>query len=288
MNREPLFILGNPRSGTSLLRSLLNAHPDLCIPPECGFLLWLYPHWKDAQWTAQNRHAFAASVHASRKFETWDIEQDELVKALNCQDIGSYADAASCIYQAYASTRGHADSIWGDKNNYYIAHVARLKQIFPGARFVHIVRDVRDVACSYRELGHKTITSIYQPSLESNCAAIAEEWRSNNESAQLHLLGTDHIRIRYEDLVTQTEKTINSVFDLLCIDQLEGTTPDLHVANLDEPIEFLQWKSKLKGPVDAGSVGRFKRDLAPEAIQEIEVIAGSLLTEYGYLPVRKH
>ncbi len=284
MNREPLFILGNPRSGTSLLRSLLNAHPNICIPPECGFLLWLHPNWKDVNWNADTKQAFAAAVYASRKFETWEIEQAVLVKALNNRAVGSFAEAASCVYRTYAASRGRAGGIWGDKNNYYIGHVAHLKGIFPSARFVHMVRDVRDVACSYRELGLKTINSIYQPRLESNCAAIAKDWRSNNESAQHNLSGTDHIRIRYEDLVSRTESTINGIFTLLGIDRLIGTTSDLHMAYLDEPVEFLQWKAKLNGPVDVGSVGRFKQDLPPEEIQVIEDIAGSLLTEFGYLP----
>lgn len=282
MNREPLFIIGNPRSGTSLLRSLLNAHQDMCIPPECGFLLWLYPNWKDAEWNADGKRSFAAAVQASRKFETWGVEPAELEGTLRAASIGSYADAASCVFRTYAIKKGRANGILGDKNNYFIQHIPKLREIFPNARFVHIVRDVRDVACSYRELDRKSISSIYQPRLQSNCAAIAQEWQTNNESARRDLMGAEHTLVRYEDLVCRTEETINGIFGFLGLERLHGITTELHLRHLDEPPEFLQWKAKLTGPVDTGSVGRYKLDLTQDEINVIQHIAGGMMVEYGY------
>src|SRR5690606_37205451 len=105
---HPFFILGHPRSGTSLLRSLLNAHPDVAIPPECGFLLWLYPAWKDAEWTPANKRAFAIAVSDCRKFETWGLNVDYLIQEVEATNIDSYLDAASSVYMAYAKAHGRS------------------------------------------------------------------------------------------------------------------------------------------------------------------------------------
>lgn len=284
MTSEPLFIIGNPRSGTSLLRSLLNAHPSLCIPPECGFLLWLHADWKDTKWDQEAIGGFATAVFTSRKFETWGIEHDTIVQALSMLPIGSYADAASRVYRAYAAAKGKPNSVWGDKNNYYIQHVSDLRAIFSQARFVHIVRDVRDVACSYRELGRKDMASVYKPQLEQDCASIAAEWSANNLKARQALDGARHIRIRYEDLVAHVEPVLNSIFSFLGVEQLSGTSRELHIRNLDEPKEFLQWKQKLSAPVDAASVGRYRQELPLAEIARIELEAGTLMAEFGYLP----
>jgi hypothetical protein len=47
VNKKQVFIIGNPRSGTSLLRIMLNSHSSMVVPPECGFIQWWYQKYKD-------------------------------------------------------------------------------------------------------------------------------------------------------------------------------------------------------------------------------------------------
>ena len=78
MSEIPLFILGNPRSGTTLLRRIINAHSLYCVPPECGFVQWLYDkygHWK--QELVSNREfvdSFLTDLEKCRKIETWNLD----------------------------------------------------------------------------------------------------------------------------------------------------------------------------------------------------------------------
>lgn len=282
ITNPPLFILGNPRSGTSLLRSLLNVHQDLCIAPECGFLLWLYPKWKDGPWNAEHLKAFGADVFGSRKFETWGLTPHQLEAQIGGIPNPSFARAAQAVYRAYAVLKGKPNAWVGDKNNYYITQGDVLHQIFPDATFIHIVRDVRDVACSYRELGTKEIQSVYKPQLPFSPEGIAREWMENNTAAINATRGVKCVFTRYEDIIAHPMDTMNDIFEQLGLMALPNLTTTSHLINFDEPQEFMQWKPKLGKAIDQGSVERYRTELSVAEIDSIELVAGKLMNEFGY------
>lgn len=282
MPQEGFFIIGNPRSGTSLLRSLLNVHPQVCVAPECGFLLWLRPAWTDRTWDADAWSRFALEVHACRKFETWGIPIAALERELMAAKPASFPEAAGVVYATYARVRGKNNAIWGDKNNYYIGQVPEIRSMYPASKFIHIVRDVRDVACSYMELAHKAQGVQYRPELPQDAEAIAREWTRNNQAAMAALDGAVQVLIRYEDLVAEPATAVNTLFRHLGLEPLDHMDANSHVGNLDEPLEFLHWKAKLTSPVDKASVGRFHKDLAAQDVRRIEAVAAALMDRFGY------
>lgn len=219
----------------------------------------------------------------SRKFETWELSKDQLMSELMRASIKNYQDAVSRVFEAYARSKGRDISSWGDKNNYYVAQAGVLKERFPEAYFLHITRDVRDVACSYRELMQRPIDSKYKPVLNVDAATIAAEWVENNSNVMNSLDGhPGYMRIRYEDLVTDVVGTMTAVFEKLELPTTGLLASDMHLRALDEPIEFLQWKAKLTGPADSASVGRYRYELTTLEIDAIEQVAGSLMNRYGY------
>ncbi len=284
MSTRAYFVLGNPRSGTSLFRSMLNAHPATVVPPECGFILWLADTWNKADWTAPgSAEAFADAVLASRKFETWELTKEHLLAELEHAPVQDYRDAVTRVVQAYARSKGRSVQCWGDKNNYYVTQVDALKALFPDASFLHIARDVRDVACSYRELMGRSIDSKYKPVLSVDVAAIAAEWVENNSNVLAALEGhPGYLRLRYEDLVADVAGTMRTVFTKLGLPTEGLVGADMHLRSLDEPAEFLQWKAKLSAPADSASVGRFHAELSQAEIAEIETVAGPMMNRLGY------
>jgi hypothetical protein len=283
--RWPLFIIGNPRSGTSLLRSLLNAHPGICIAPECGFLLWLKPKWKDVPLKDEKLEEFIQDVLRSRKFHTWNLSFMALKEELMQRSGFTFQAGAMAVYKAYARSKGKPEAWVGDKNNYYISHCGALLELWPSSTFIHIVRDVRDVTCSYRELAKKELKSTFYPNLDTEPARIAEEWLHNNREAMRVLdSSTQYFRVRYEDMVSDPTHTLKSLYEQIGLAPQVDLSPTMHLTNLDEPQEFMDWKAKLKEPVNNGSVGRFEQALSGPEIKEIEKIAGPLMAEFGYSP----
>jgi len=288
----PIFVLGNPRSGTTLLRLMLTCHPHITIPPECGFALWLEPRWGD--WTPERTRdrgevfRFVEDVLASRKFETWHVTGPELLEAIDRDAPDSYADLVRSVYGAYLLHVGRGDSRWGDKNNWYIHQVADIRALFPDSVLVHLVRDGRDVACSYLELAQQRIESVYAPRLPHALDAIAQEW-VDNVSGLRSAFAADGwrnvIELRYEDLVADPTGTLTRV--------LRGVGEDFHPDVLDyaarnvsqelEPREFLQWKARTVSAPDATLVGRYRRELDATQIALLTSRMGPLLEQYGYV-----
>jgi hypothetical protein len=221
---------------------------------------------------------------ASRKFETWELTEEQLSDVVLSAPINSYAQAGALVYTAYARARGKEIRAWGDKNNYYVKHVPELLSLVPDARIIHIVRDPRDVVCSYLELGDRAIGSKYVPVLSRDPVEAAAEWQENNDLIVegCKSLGAAYTRVRYEDLVGSFRTVISALFTALGVPMPVDFDDRSHLRMLDEPREFLQWKAKVAGPVDVSSVGRFKKELDAGTIAAVERAASRGMRTFGY------
>ncbi|WP_417214490.1 sulfotransferase family protein [Bizionia sp.] len=286
LNR-PIFILGNPRSGTSLLRLMLHSHSEISIPPESHFFLWLEDKYK--HWSSDCLDEFIEDLFASTKFETWNIEREALRAFLIAEKVLSYGQLISLIYAFYIQQEGQeTTTYWGDKNSLWIEKLEVIKTHYPNAFFIHIVRDGRDVACSYKSLNKKIFDSPYAPKLPNQVVDIAQVWKTNVEAVDLFLLEkvkpTNKITIRYEDLINTPTEMITKILDKLALhieqDQLNYFLKDSQDI---EPLAFLKWKEKLKQPLDIKNIGKFKHELTNTDIASFNFIAKTTLRKYNYL-----
>lgn len=288
----PFFVIGSPRSGTTMLRLMLTSHPQLLVPPECGFLLWLQPQfggWGAVEFAdADNIARFAHAVTAARKFDTWRLTRDEVAAAVAARTARGYADACDAVYRLFAARAGKPEAIWGDKNNYYLAHVGALRALFPRARFLHIVRDGRDAACSYREVMALPSTSPYRPVLPVAIGDIARQWAGDVRTIrdQLAILpAADACEMRYEDLTADPARELTRICSWLGV-AFAPAMLRFHAANREsglEPAETLDWKQRTLVPVSRATVGRYTELLGPDEAAEFVAIAGAELRDYGYL-----
>ena len=288
---NPLFIIGNPRSGTTLLRLVVTSHSNVCIPPEAGFVCWfsgVYGAWTQSDWANQNNtQNFLEAVATSKKFETWGLNISDLLAAFKTELPINYSSACSIIYNEYRKKNKPSASMWGDKNNFYINHVELINELYPSARFIHILRDPRDVACSYIELSRLKSKSIYRPNLPNDPVEIANQWLQNNVSASRslsRLSKSQRLCIRYEDLALNPKNTLSTICSFLGLDFEDGML-ESHLQNKIyhlEPSETLDWKKKTLSPITSSQIGRYKVDLSSEQINAIEKIAIGYMEKSGY------
>ncbi|MCH2556037.1 MAG: sulfotransferase [Alcanivorax sp.] len=272
------FILGNPRSGTSLFRLILNSHPSITVPPECGFALWLADRYK-GEFEDTQTYNYIMDVLNTRKFETWGLDFDAIDDQIQRNQPKNYAGLCRCVYLAYARKTEKNAEIVGDKNNYYINNMDLIKKYFSGSKKIFIVRDGRDVACSYRKLSEKNIVSKYRPILKNDIAEIAMEW-ADSVDIMMASVKEGAIFIKYEDLLVSPEETLRYVCRHLGLDfhpLMLG-----YERNNDEPKEFLQWKAKTLEGLDPGRIGGFKSELSDSNINEFNAIAEKQLTWLNY------
>lgn len=278
-SNSPFFILGNPRSGTSLFRLMLNNHPEIVVPPECGFAEWLYEEFGGEGMNENTYREFLLKVFNTRKFETWNLNFDDILYSIKESKPNNYQELVREVYRGYARKSGKKSAYFGDKNNYYINNVEKIEEIFPGCKKIFIVRDGRDVACSYLELEHKKISSMYSPNLTKDVTKIAKEWRKSVE-VMTHWTAGGALNIRYEDLVLDPNATLKKVCEFLNVAYSENMLD--YYKNNDEPEEFKAWKGKTFEPIEGSSVGRYKRDLSLGQLAAFENISKEMLKKAGY------
>jgi hypothetical protein len=290
--KPPFFIIGNPRSGTTLLRLMLDSHRDLLVPPECGFAVWWhekYRGWSEASCADGTLDPFLADLATSRKIETWGLDFDVLRDLIAAERPASYAELASLVYVFYGRSTGRTFVRWGDKNNFHVTRVDLIARIFPESHFIHIVRDGRDVACSYRRLAGMNLRSEYAPRLPAELPEIAREWRSNLDAAiaSFDAIGWSRVHeLRYEDLVSRPAAELERVCAFLG-ETSDGGMLDYHTgvsSRRHEPEAFLAWKGRVQEPPDASEVGKHLREMSAEELAAFEEVTHDLLTRYGYAP----
>ena len=146
------FIIGSARSGTTLLRTILNGHPEVAVPPESRFITELWHGREEVE-----VDDFLDQLRAHRLFHAWDLEIELVRDEIGGGPRAAYADVTEAAHRAWAKSKGK--SCWGDKTPRYIEHIPLLAQLWPDAKFVHQIRDGRNVALSYADVpfGPKTL-----------------------------------------------------------------------------------------------------------------------------------
>lgn len=276
------FVVGVPRSGTTLLRLMLDAHPALAIPPETGFGAVL----ADPAVVAAGPDEL---LHAVQALPTWPdlaFERDYLRARLARVRPWSAADGVRAVYALYAER--HRKERWGDKTPIHCQHMTTLARHLPEARFVHIVRDGRDVAASVRSL----------PISPGSIEEIAADWRDQILDARRQAAELPHYReVRYERLVTEPEAVLRELCDYLTLDfdaamlraheraeERHREMPERVLADGTHITheERNRWHGLTLRPPDPSRAGRWRSALSGDERARFEAVAGALLGELGY------
>ncbi|VGO21030.1 sulfotransferase family protein [Pontiella sulfatireligans] len=285
----PFFIIGNPRSGTTLLRLMLASHPDLLVTPECGFALWLAEEFEGKDPTLKAvRVEYAKKVYTSKKFDTWGITYEVLKSHLINSRPRTYGELVAEVYYCYGQCILNKKFVrWGDKNNFYINYINTIREIYPQAQFIHIIRDGRDIACSYQELNLRNLKSRFAPQLPQDVAKIALEWGKNVSLVRSCLDPLDSItklEISFHDLIMSPTIKLKEICRFLGVgyDSRMLEYHELNGKNNLEPEQLMEWKEKTRFPPQQDRIGRYKKDLKPLDIKIFEQIAGDTLKHYGF------
>jgi len=287
MTYQNVFIIGNPRSGTSLFRMLIGSHSSIIVPPECGFIQWWYIRYKD--WNVENSKSdeavftFVSDLKTSKKIETWDLNYDALKELIKKKLPTSYKELTSLVIFQYGLQKGKRAKFLGDKNNYYIEHLELLKTIYPKAKFLVIIRDPRDVVCSYLKVNSLKTDSKYKPKFPNNISEITLDWVENNTKILQFLNSIDaknYAIIKYEELLIQPQIELQKCTQVLGL-PFENQMLDYYQNNM-EPSELLDWKKKTNQQIDKSNTNKYLEQLSSDEILEINTISKDLMNTFNY------
>ena len=285
------IIVGAPRSGTTLLRLMLDAHPDLAIPPETGFLVLGRELGKGPDPCRRFFELVTEYPPEAPAWQDFGIAKEQFAAALASLQPFTTADACRTFYRLYAAR--FAKARWGDKTPLYGLHLPTITDLLPEAHVIHVLRDGRDVALSLRQ-------TWFSPGNEIE--TLAAYWRDIVLTTREHgaRFGR-YLEVRFEDLVGATEQTLRRVcqfvdlsYDDRMAEYYRGAPQRLaeHRARVrrDGSIVIshegrLRQQALTMSPPQASRVQAWRHSMAPDEFLRFESVAGSLLAALGYCPV---
>ena len=283
------IVVGSPRSGTTLLRLMLDAHSELAIPPETGFVT--LGQQLPGRGEKLRHNFYEAIVHYGEPIPSWadfGISQKHFWAALSEIKPFNVSDGFRTFYRLYATQR--KKQRWGDKTPIYCKHINTIRQVLPEARFIHIIRDGRDAALSLRHLW-------FSPGWEIETQA--SYWRDCVVAARRAGVGhADYMEIRYEDLVLNTREVLERVcahvdlaFEDAMLKYYERAPERLKEhkgRSRSDGTTFLTQEQRLRQqqrvtqPLDPSCIFAWKRTMDAEERRRFQIVAGDLLKELGY------
>ncbi|MBD3370723.1 hypothetical protein GF402_10200 [Candidatus Fermentibacteria bacterium] len=272
--RPMFFVLGRGRSGTTLLRCMLDVHPKISVPPEAMFVMLLRGRYAGVRdWDRDRIHSFCLDLWRERRLLSWHLDPADVERRLmSVAGKASFPVLCRKVYESYAAARGkNGPVLLGDKNPHYCLFAGELMELFPRSRFVHFVRDPRDNVLSFQRVGFDL----------NGTAALAYRWkRYNLEVLRYSREYPDRfLLLRFEDLLSDPESCLEKLCSFLGV-EFDPVMLDFHAMARDVP-EW-EWHGNLSRPLDPSRCYGWKDRMGQREVCVVESVCGELIDSFGY------
>jgi hypothetical protein len=248
-----IVIGGTPRSGTTLVRRILDRHPNLCCGPETSILL-------------------PGGLRVDQVASAYRWPAPELRRMMaDSPSQGAFVDGFAARYR---EQRGRPR--WAEKTPLNVLCFDWVLERFPEARVVHVVRDGRDVVCSMRQhpdrrwVDGQEVKELRPQSVDS----YMRRWVRDTQAGIGRRDDPRYVEVRYEDLVHDPEQVIRRLLEALG----EPWAPDILVEKTPSGGKRAHANSR----ITTGSLGRWRQDLTVDEQRRVQAIGGALLERLGY------
>ncbi len=285
------FVVGHGRSGTTLLRLMLDAHPQLVIPPETQFLPQLIQVAKEPGATADS---VCDVLVGHRRWEDFGIDADDIRSRWRALEPFDLREGVRSFYRLYAGR--FEKPRWGDKSPGYGWNMPPIDKLLPEARFIHLIRDGRDV----------TLSLLAKHDDPPPPAQQARHWIKRVRQTRHQGTRVRHyMETHYEDLLDDPEKQLRRICEFIDLD-FDERMLRYHESAADRMAEIKRdmkggqelTQDRSRGEVSAerrvaihkltsepprkDRIGKWRKEMDPSDLAEFESVAAPLLTELGY------
>ena len=273
----PFFIVGSGRSGTTLMRRMVQANGQVHIPPEItvmGPVIHLFRQYNAMQWS-ELVHLIFARFEFHPESDVFNVSLRPLVQQLVKvpPESRSLAMLLDRFYRYHGEqTAGPCDR-WGDKTPLNSFYLTEIDSIFPDARYVHMLRDGVDVVHSMLQQAHRYTV-----------ASASARWKDAVHAVQTFAQTSPQrcLEIRYESLVREPSAVARRVCDFLDVafdPRMIETDPD--VKGLDD-VRHLDYHANAFKPIVADGIGKGRRTLSESQRRHVQELIGTNLERLGY------
>ncbi len=273
--KAPVFVLGCPRSGTTLLyHMLLSAGNFAVYRAESQVFNVLEPRFGGLSHAA-NRRKLLAAWHDTELFRRTGLERNEVSEQVmaKCRNGG---DFLRIVMEAMARRQGVER--WADCTPEHLLYLDRIKKTIPDALVIHIIRDGRDVALSLEKQGWiRPFAWDRDQTLE--VSAVYWDWIVRRGRKHGRDLGADYVEVRYEDLVVEPRKVLGVVGGFVGQELDYEKIERVGIGSVSRPNSSFSAEMKDGG---FNPVCRWKNSLSPAQLERLEALMGGTLRALGY------
>jgi sulfotransferase family protein len=279
---RPLFIGACPRSGTTLLRSMLNNHPDFAMPAETDFVIpvWLNRGRCGDLRDAANRRRLAQWIldtpgRGGRRIRAGVYGRDEAIERVVASP-PTLGSIFASLFAMFAEAKGKRR--WGDKRPAYAVYVNAIFALFPDAQFVNVVRDPRGAVASATKLGW------YADETGSAVASATATWEASvrrvDEIAR-RLRPDQLLDVRYEDMVRDPAHTLRDLTGF-CGLRGDDDTIEAMVTRPRRGVFEEGYHERLAEPISTAPIDDWRQRLEPHHVALIEHATHASMRRLGY------
>lgn len=271
-SNSPIFVVGMPRSGTTLVSAMLSAHPKIAISPETHFLRrWLrdYAHLDVRR--PEAFHHFWYDFSQSKHFSDLQLDRDVTRQRILALPVHDFRHIFMTLLQSYAGSLGKTR--WGEKTPMHELYIDQLLHWFPQAKIIYVLRDPRAVIASLLKVPWATRT----------VEDYALRWRASVQNIGYRSTDARVYVVNYEKLVQAPQ------LELL---QLCGFVEEAYLPSMlayGEAAKGLvsgeTWKAAVLQGLTTASMAKWQAQLSPQEVSVIEHVAGPEMLPHGYEPV---
>lgn len=288
-----VFILGHARSGTTLLQTILDTHPQIASALESRFAIHYMNRYNGIEhWGSKEKEKFLNDILSEQKIHYfWEIDKKSLSDRLTQLSPKSpYSSFCKAVYLSRKSIFKKSEpKLIIDKNPIYALMISHLLKVFPNAKFVHIVRDPRASASSALQL-----VKGLQPKHP------AYRWLSVNQEIESFKQLTEFKchTLRYEDLLSKPTEVLDQLaaylgispnFDFSYYETVNSAVSSYIDRSPTEKIKTFRElgmskvHSNIRTPINPSFIDKWKEKLNSDQVSVIDAICGELATSYGYI-----
>ena len=279
MTNPCVFIVGCPRSGTTLLRHMVGAHPQIAITPEAHWIPLWFEQRRGLTRAGDVTRDLIEELLAHPKFALFRLGLNELTSVLRTGQPMSYAAFVTGLFDLYGMA--HGKKLVGNKTPDSVRRIGTLHALWPKARFVHLIRDGRDVALSlmtWPRVRNKKPGTF--PTWNQDPVTTAALWWELNvrrgRNAGTWLGPELYYELRYESLIANPSGECTKLCAFLGLPFDEAMLRFHEKPEEGMPPQGSEWQ-----PVTAG-LRDWRTQMTAEDAERFEAAAGELLAELAY------
>lgn len=281
--RSPIFIVGANRSGTTLLRLILNAHSNIAIPEELLYLrsyLWgvHVNHWRKPEISREHYERFVSQLIEQKSPLLPGIDPERVKQDVLSHDTIDFRRPYQTLLEHWMRVEGKKR--WGEKTPANLFYADVIRDMFPDARFIHVVRDPRAGVASMMR------ADFFPHDVAFNALDRHKHMTQGRAILERHVPAEQRMTLKYENLVTEPEKTIKTICHFL---EEEFEPPMLQfykdASSYMKPSAVNDFNAAATKPISSAMIDKWMEELKPGDIATIEKICEEEMREFNYVPV---